>query len=441
MVQGSIAADLGRMAWRLEQHAGALQDASVPWFRGRTAGVGAAESILFHAQRDAHAAAGLLDAAGFPENATTVRDAATMLGATPSRTGALRAAGSGLARAVDAIPDRDALVAGYRLDPEYEAAAMLVKRPDELTGTEWRRLHQLVVDDLAGNTITLPRYRSHLKYMREITDYRARLAEGTATPPRHRYMAIDYNVQEHFDGWAAAQLPRADRDRIARAIAHTPAEELTRRDWATLSGLMTDDMPGLPRQLDGLRPFADIAWDRWQNTRTADGAERYLAKWRMRMDPAHASRLETALDAVVDGSASAEQRALAAEEWDLLAQQITTRPLVQRAAIASLMLQSAGGMTPSSVRDGLVHMRSALEQLPHSAEAAPIRADALELIDRNLSRIAGHTPDGAVRGYGTHPDYAELGRVRAHLSLLQAIAADEARKAARTGDAAATLTW
>jgi hypothetical protein len=59
----------------------------------------------------------------------------------------------------------------------------------------------------------------------------------------------------------------------------------------------------------------------------------------------------------------------------------------------------------------------------------PVRTQLQQLVDHNLERLAGRTPRGATAGYGRHPDYAELGRIRSGAELLGRIARAEAAAA------------
>jgi hypothetical protein len=68
-------------------------------------------------------------------------------------------------------------------------------------------------------------------------------------------------------------------------------------------------------------------------------------------------------------------------------------------------------------------------------ELEQVRAQTLELLDRNLDRMRGVRIDT----FGRHPDYAEIGRVAANLHLIDAIQHPPAATAASS--AAEQLTW
>ena len=84
------------------------------------------------------------------------------------------------------------------------------------------------------------------------------------------------------------------------------------------------------------------------------------------------------------------------------------------------MLSSDSVAGTRSVRSSLELIRDGMRTTPApSAELAPIHKQTLELLDRNIARLGGTTPDGAIRGYSNHPDYAEVGRIRANMTLLE----------------------
>ncbi len=101
-------------------------------------------------------------------------------------------------------------------------------------------------------------------------------------------------------------------------------------------------------------------------------------------------------------------------------------------------------------RSWLVAVRDALADPSNADVPEHLRTTTDALIDRNLERLAGRTPTGAVVGYYTYPDYAELGRIAANARLTAGIA-DHARQeppiAATTiatdgpSSAPGTLTW
>lgn len=128
----------------------------------------------------------------------------------------------------------------------------------------------------------------------------------------------------------------------------------------------------------------------------------------------------------------------------LLARHGLTSDVLNREAVRSLAGAGAGS------KDALLHhlqrVRDSLTALPANDEkTAAIRAQALELADRNIERMAGTRIDT----FGRHPDYAEVGRLVSIAELLEvatrrptpASPSAASTTAASTTAAAGVLTW
>jgi hypothetical protein len=327
-----------------------------------------------------------------------------------------------------------------------EAAQLLAMRAQDLTNEQWGRLGA-IVESAHGSAIGAPDTLPGLKPLRQIT---RELAAG-------KYKA-DSGAQRYLDSWAISRMPVADAVAEAGAILTKPASELSRSEWLRLGSLMASrhaDSIGVPRTLSGLKDFQTITREIGTGAYEADaGAQRYLTEWARRYDPAYQEQLQRALDAVVAGGADESQRMLVAGEWDRLEALVAGRPPADQAAIAAAMLQSDGVAASRSVQSTLALMQQSLRTTPApSPELEPVRAQTLELVERNLARLSGHTPAGAVRGYSNHPDYGEVGRIRANMTLLEharvtsspaeatAEGAQLASESAAGSASGETLTW
>ncbi len=118
----------------------------------------------------------------------------------------------------------------------------------------------------------------------------------------------------------------------------------------------------------------------------------------------------------------------------LLARYGLTRDVLDREAVRSL----AGAASDS--KDALLHhlqrVRDSIAVLPANDEKiAGIRSQALELADRNLERMSGLRSDT----FGTHPDYAEVGRIVSIAELLDAVTPRPATP--KPAPASDMLTW
>jgi hypothetical protein len=124
---------------------------------------------------------------------------------------------------------------------------------------------------------------------------------------------------------------------------------------------------------------------------------------------------------------------------------LADRPSARAAGIDDAMIAHA--MTRQLERAGTSAVKGApLRQLLETSreglagrvlrpELEQVRAQTLELLDRNLDRMRGVRIDT----FGRHPDYAEIGRVAANLHLIDAIQHPPAATAASS--AAEQLTW
>ncbi len=140
---------------------------------------------------------------------------------------------------------------------------------------------------------------------------------------------------------------------------------------------------------------------------------------------------QEALDALLSGSdvSSAISRMLLAD-----------REMYQSLSPQVRMSLLAGAI-PTRVSDTgpwLNDVSAALSDVPAGSLPDALLADIDTLISHNAMRLRGRTPDGAVRGYGNHPDYAELGRIGSVLGIGSRLL--RAADAAATDAAAATAT-
>jgi hypothetical protein len=113
-------------------------------------------------------------------------------------------------------------------------------------------------------------------------------------------------------------------------------------------------------------------------------------------------------------------------------------------------LQSLRAASPTdlgSIDDGMRLAKELVDSMPAPGDAAAIRRDASQLLDRNIRRIAG-TVSG---GYSNNPDFAELGRAIEQAELLAQLSSAgrtpatatpaAANAAADAAQGADTLTW
>ena len=126
-----------------------------------------------------------------------------------------------------------------------------------------------------------------------------------------------------------------------------------------------------------------------------------------------------------------------AEQPGVLERHGITPAVLSRAAVSGL--RAAGSSSRSSIEPQLAMIRAGLERMATTTPGADVvQAQAIQLVDRNLDRLAGRLTDGMAG----HPDYAELGRVISLADLLQALQpAPKSTAGAATASVGERLTW
>ena len=311
--------------------------------------------------------------------------------------------------------------------PEPERIALLrgifETAPDQVTPQQWRQL-QLLMEDRPS----LPAF-IELMPGQDARVVVANTMGGLGVGPARRLHA-SWNVHR-MDG--ARQL-----DAARRIFARAP-ERLTEGEWAHLEALLRTDIPG-PRRLDGINSLDSIAnyqshevlvkpsepWD----------AAPYFSAWNEALDPRHLERLHGSVDALAAGTATQEQLERVLIDRARLGSLIADRPPEQQLAITTAVLRGSVDRPGAGTEGTLRAIADSLTAPGAHEELEPLRLQTLELVERNIARLQGRTPSGAVRGYGNHPDYGEIGRVRANLDLIDAVTRRHAAE-----DAGELLRW
>ncbi len=305
---------------------------------------------------------------------------------------------------------------------------LLSRRADELDPEQWNEVHVLAGD----------------------RDIAARAGIGNNFPGS--YWALSQWAPQHaaghpvglqtsvfFERASLVGMSIEQRAAEARELLGKHPTELTSGDWLRLAAL-TDDVE--LRVHVGLRAEANVNTfsgrafpHRALDHAMGDGAveermRREFVEYQQTSSSTYAERLDAAIDAVARDEATPLQREVVADAWERIGAVMEGRPVEERTRLASVMLGIRRPATsPTQARSELALVRAHLddlEQLLESARDLPkarqIVDDARELVARNQARLAGRTPEGAVVGYGRHPDYAELGRIRASISALRVLA-------------------
>jgi hypothetical protein len=192
-------------------------------------------------------------------------------------------------------------------------------------------------------------------------------------------------------------------------------------DWGRLAALVDVDtkhvLTPLHERIDGHRSIQQLAMNVLEGYSRADHTmQAAFDEILPRLDPQYLAKRQAALREAIAGgpiprgATLTEFRSL--EEFDTLQSSV-------RAGVAARILEHTNSVTVPGARqflDDVDHVLGELDGAP--AQLQPVRERIERLVQVNRSRIGGHTPAGAVRGYSNHPDYAELGRIRADLAFL-----------------------
>ena len=352
-----------------------------------------------------------------------------------------------------AMPQAERAFRAWRLqfDPELSkpgalmgAVRSLVDRdPATLSPGEWRRLQAIVDFDAGWNTLGFLSMPKGVRTLGELVE------DGVEQRP---IRLGDWNRvidawRLHADG-IAVDLPRMES---ALYDAMSPAAG-TFDDAALgqLRAILDADARG------GLLKGGRVG-DLIDQLHTTVGSAR---PERLSTDSSLIDRIRNRL---LDGSEITERRAqiraaidrgrfperVSLEEIREADPRWADRSPFERLALEGQLGAFSGAEAFTSARDFLHRAR---DVQPPASLPDPMRAlwaDSRRLVDVNLERLAGRTPRGEVKGYSTHPDYAQVGRVPSNLELVQRVlggthpATQPDQQVRRLGQATAaeTLTW
>lgn len=280
--------------------------------------------------------------------------------------------------------------------------------PGQVTQQQWRALQGLV--DHEPSLELFGKLLPGQDARRVLSSVRHYLGEA----PARRFHAL----------WNVDRMSAQQRIEAARAIFSRPPERLAAGEWAQLEALLRTDIPG-PRRLGSINPLDTIASAQTNEvlTRPSDpwDAAPYFSAWNETLDPDHLRNLQRAVDAIVAGDASSQQLEMVLIDRVRLGALVADRSAEDQLKVATAVLRGSGDHPGEGAKETLRTLRESLARRPADAELEQLRGQTLELIDRNIARMEGRTPAGAVRGYSNHPDYAEVGRIRANIDIFDAV--------------------
>jgi hypothetical protein len=313
---------------------------------------------------------------------------------------------------------------------------LLDRDPDSLTRADVRELALVVTTPGASHeALALPSLREQRRLGQLLLHERS-LTDGI--PNR---MADDTFLREI----EAAALVRSGAIRSRAQATAQLAELLARTDTPT--GADARRISLLLRLPDSHRPPLPTTPEAWLLKNVGLWFGRHLRDREPAAIAAARAHFRDAMDPAA-GLAELRRSMIGQTDFELhrLSALLADPDAVRAAGITSemldrFMMRHLGRAGSSEVRGRqleqlLDHARESLTARTVQAELEPVRAEALELAERNLDRMRGLRTDT----FGQHPDYAEVGRLAATLRLLDSLGSPAPRPA--PADAAAqVLRW
>jgi hypothetical protein len=293
------------------------------------------------------------------------------------------------------------------------AVNMLLARPaTDLSGPEWLKLRALLESRHAAR-FEVPAELPGVYPLAQIAAGIA-MGRGQAGPP----------AQLYFDAWRMNRMMRVDAVPLAQGLLRRPAASLGREEWQTLAALLgsrhADDI-GVVDTLPGLKPFGQIAIELGSGRYlTTHRVQRYFDAWGRLHDPTYRDQVGPALEAIVRGHATDADRALVVRDADIVDKLTAGRRPEDQLAIAAVMLHDEHAASSTGIYPTLLVLHESLGAIGAPAELRSVHDETMTLLERNLLRIDRSAPVAGPRGFSNHPDYAEIGRIRANVDLLLA---------------------
>ena len=337
--------------------------------------------------------------------------------------------------------------------------AFALRDPDDLSKGEWRQLHTLLTDERSAPHLPelIAGERAELS-LAEIARRKGWGAMSVGAPTRRAFARLALQL----DGMA--DDPVRLRAHLTELVNRNP-EALTGSDWARFDAIIRRSadidlgvtFPTTTEVHPDVRPLHDVLEDLTSGKfRPSRGTSLHVRALRQVLDP-DALRLEAAdilaelrrgrvpASVFVDDLAddSIVWTGVSAEERTML--QARSRLLGWAREVPATRYHAAAFIQA---------IERELKHVPQSSETIDLVTDAKRLIDHTRKQLQGRRPEGTVRGYARHPDYANLGRLGANAQLIARLTwpvesaapvatnvDDAAAAVARVADDAGALTW
>ncbi|MCW2921254.1 MAG: hypothetical protein JWL76_1128 [Thermoleophilia bacterium] len=322
-----------------------------------------------------------------------------------------------------AMPQTERAFRAWRLqfDPELSkpgaltnAVRSLVDRdPATLSVAEWRTLQTFIDFDAGWNTLGFASMPSGVASIADLVE------AGVSRRPvdRGTWARIVDAWRLHADG-VAADLPRLE---AALYDAASPAsgtfdEAALGRLRAVLDADARGGLLKAGRLGELFEPLREALSSR--TPLTTDSTTIDLVRNRL-LDGSQVTERRAQIRAAIDsgsfpkGVSLAEIREADARWLD--------RPPFEQLALEGQLGAFSGPKAFTMARDFLFRARDVQRPAEVPIPMSGLWDETRRLIDVNLERLAGHTRRGEVRGYSTHPDYAQVGRIQANVELLRRV--------------------
>lgn len=320
-------------------------------------------------------------------------------------------------RLLESVPTsaRIALLKDMVANPAHEL------QPDEL-----RLLGRLIQGRQVGRTGGVLDFNAAPPYISRLEEAIAGSVEGI-NPRRplelDRYFARDLVIR----------MPEHERLDMATALFSKDVSELTQREWNLLEQLVNKEVVGFDSPIVSKLPDHEefsrhIAFRTMQGLPPSETMYAYFDANALKgVSNAERARIvearfESALDEAANGSLSKTSQTLLTASWPAAADRVSRMPIERQSAIATTLLGLPSGPSGNleSVRMAVTAIDDDLATMTVPEQFRQLLAQTKVLIVRNLGRMEGRHDPNAVRGYGIHPDYAEVGQIRANTVLLRA---------------------
>jgi hypothetical protein len=295
------------------------------------------------------------------------------------------------------------------------AHSILDRNLGDLTSEDWTTIEALFDARSTSVQVSIPEKRI---YPTSMWAYARQMAEEPTS------MHLD-TLYDYFGVWKVRDATPEQRVEELNAILGKAPAAVSRLDWERFSGYYKLDPEGVATALHlsatETQALATVAATFRKMPYTYNPLTNHVVeRWQLLNDPDFRANMNAAFDRVIDGTGTADDIAFAAREIGNK-KMLEGRSAADRSLLADAVVK--GGGYPHRMATALKEYRDYINLQVASGLSDPMLAnvatEAKRLIDLNLQRMAGVTPDGAVKGYLSYPDFSEIGIIRASVAMIR----------------------